>query len=95
MADTATPAENVFRVTDGKYTHNNEEISKVEFDKRKAETDNAMRTMRGSVQRNKPATMEERKAKAFADIDGMKKGGKVRTASQRADGCAVRGKTRA
>lgn len=26
---------------------------------------------------------------------GMKKGGKVRTASQRADGCAIRGKTRA
>jgi hypothetical protein len=26
---------------------------------------------------------------------GMKKGGKVRTASQRADGCCIRGKTRA
>lgn len=26
---------------------------------------------------------------------GMKNGGKVRTASQRADGCAIRGKTRA
>jgi hypothetical protein len=26
---------------------------------------------------------------------GFKKGGKVKTASQRADGCAIRGKTRA
>jgi len=95
MADTATPAENVFRVTDGKYTHNNEEISKAEFDKRKAETDKAVNAMRGSGQRSKPMTMEERKAKAFADIGNMKKGGKVRTASQRADGCAIRGKTRA
>ena len=29
------------------------------------------------------------------DTGGMKKGGRVRTASQRADGCAIRGKTRA
>jgi len=28
-------------------------------------------------------------------MPGMKKGGKVRSASQRADGCAIRGKTRA
>lgn len=32
---------------------------------------------------------------AAAAKSGMKKGGKVRTASQRADGCAIRGKTRA
>ena len=36
----------------------------------------------------------ERQAAAAAK-SGMKKGGKVRTASQRADGCAIRGKTRA
>lgn len=29
------------------------------------------------------------------EVTGMKKGGKVRTASQRADGCCIRGKTRA
>lgn len=29
------------------------------------------------------------------ETGGMKKGGKVRSASQRADGCAIRGKTRA
>jgi hypothetical protein len=94
MADT-TPAENIFRVVDGKYVHNNEEISKAEFDKRKAETDDAIRTMRGTGKSNKPMTMEERKAKAFSDIDGMKKGGSVKSASARADGCAIRGKTRA
>jgi hypothetical protein len=78
MADNFMPAENVFRVVDGKYIHNNEEISKAEFDKRKADTDNAIRTIRGSsdsTQRSKPMTMEERKAKAFSEVDGMKKGG--------------------
>ncbi len=37
----------------------------------------------------------ERMNKALSELDGMKKGGKVRTASQRADGIAIRGKTRA
>jgi hypothetical protein len=37
-----------------------------------------------------------RKTKAQAQTEaGMKKGGKVSSASKRADGCAVRGKTRA
>ena len=88
------PAENVFRVVDGKYIHNNEEISKAEFDRRKAETDNAMGAMRGSGQRSKPMTMEERKAKAFSDMGNYKKGGKVSSASKRADGCITKGKTK-
>lgn len=33
--------------------------------------------------------------KAQAGKAGMKKGGKVSSASKRADGCAIRGKTRA
>jgi hypothetical protein len=33
--------------------------------------------------------------KAQAGQVGMKKGGKVKSASQRADGCCIRGKTRA
>ena len=103
MTDNFMPAENVFRVVDGRYMHNNEEISKAEFDRRKAETDNAMGAMRGSGQRSKPMTMEERKAKAFADMGNMKKGGKVKkmasggkvsSASKRADGCATKGKTK-
>jgi hypothetical protein len=77
MADTA--AQNVFRVVGGKYIHNNEEVSKAEFDKRKADTDSAMRTVRGSSadsgQRSKPMTLQERKEKAFTEVDGMKKGG--------------------
>jgi hypothetical protein len=37
-----------------------------------------------------------RKTKAQAQAEaGMKKGGKVSSASKRADGCAIRGKTRA
>jgi hypothetical protein len=38
----------------------------------------------------------ERQAAAVAAAkSGMKKGGSVKSASQRADGCAIRGKTRA
>ena len=73
-----TTSQNTFRVVNGKYVHNNEEISKAEFDKRKADTDAAIRNIRGtsdSTQRSKPMTMEERKAKAFSEVDGMKKGG--------------------
>lgn len=33
--------------------------------------------------------------KAMMQREGMKKGGKVKSASARADGCAIRGKTRA
>ena len=70
-----TASQNTFRVVNGKYVHNNEEVSKAEFEKRKVEVDNAMNTMRGTSQRGKPMTMEERKAKAFSEVDGMKKGG--------------------
>lgn len=36
----------------------------------------------------------DRQAKISAESGGMKKGGKVKSASSRADGCAMRGKTR-
>ena len=36
----------------------------------------------------------ERMKEAMSELDGMKKGGKVSSASKRADGCAVRGKTK-
>jgi hypothetical protein len=73
-----TASQNTFRVVNGKYIHNNEEVSKAEFEKRKADVDTTIRSIRGSsdsTQRSKPMTMEERKAKAFAEVDGMKKGG--------------------
>ena len=38
---------------------------------------------------------DEAQMRARKDIKGYKKGGKVSSASKRADGCAVRGKTRA
>lgn len=91
MADTATPAENIFRVENGKYIHNNVEISKEEFDKRKAEVDAAFRSNRPSSTKSKPRSIEDRKADAFSEL---KKGGIVKSASSRADGCAQRGKTR-
>ena len=37
---------------------------------------------------------EEERKKRFSGIPKMKKGGKVKSASARADGCAMRGKTR-
>ncbi len=36
----------------------------------------------------------ERMKAAMSELDGMKKGGAVKSASSRADGCAVRGKTK-
>jgi hypothetical protein len=41
----------------------------------------------GNMAKDMPKSYEEEK--------GMKKGGKVSSASKRADGCAIRGKTRA
>jgi hypothetical protein len=41
------------------------------------------------------AESDKQAAAGAAQLSGMKKGGKVRTASQRADGIAKRGKTRA
>ena len=92
MADAQPlPAENMFRVEGGKYIHNNVEISKDEFDKRKAEADAAIRTVRPTANKEKPRSTADRKADAFSEL---KKGGKVSSASSRADGCVQRGKTR-
>ena len=41
----------------------------------------------------RPPARERMKA-AMSELDGMKTGGKVSSASKRADGCAVRGKTK-
>ena len=51
-------------------------------------------------QMRREATAEQMNAERQAQIaaqygGGMKKGGKVKSASARADGCAIRGKTRA
>jgi hypothetical protein len=41
------------------------------------------------------AAGKKSKEQAEAEAKGMKKGGKVSSASKRADGCCIRGKTRA
>lgn len=95
MADT-TAAQNVFRaMPDGTYVHNNETISKEEFDARKAAADSTMRQMRGP-DRSK-MSLKDRAAAAMRELEaeGKAKGGSVKSASARADGCAIRGKTRA
>ena len=93
MADAQPlPAENMFRVEGGKYIHNNVEINKDEFDKRKAEVDAAIRSARPTSNKEKPRSTADRKADAFSEL---KKGGAVKSASARADGIAIRGKTRA
>ena len=91
MAEQTAPAENVFRVVDGKYVHNNEEISKEEFDKRKAAVDQAMGISRDVSGKRARPSMAERKAAAESEF---KRGGKVSSASSRADGIAQRGKTK-
>ena len=45
--------------------------------------------MFGTTEQNIPAV------DAMGSVTGMKKGGSVKSASARADGCAIRGKTRA
>jgi hypothetical protein len=49
----------------------------------------------GSMSRKELQLGAELDPKAMMEREGYKKGGKVRTASQRADGIAIRGKTRA
>jgi hypothetical protein len=45
--------------------------------------------MFGTTEQNIP------KVDTMGNVTGMKSGGKVSSASKRADGCAIRGKTRA
>jgi hypothetical protein len=97
MAD--TPAENFFRVVDGKYLHNNEEVSKEEFDRRKADVDTRIQELRTAPTKG-AEDLEDFAAEAKARMDarrkaaGKKAGGAIRSASSRADGIAQRGKTR-
>ena len=96
MADTeyVPQAENIFRQANGKFFHNNEELPQEEFNKRKSATDEAMRQLRGT--RPVARSNADRKKLAFDELDsGLKTGGKVKSASSRADGCAIRGKTKA
>jgi hypothetical protein len=76
------------------YTHNNEVVSKDIFDQRNAQSSAEQNEMR------KPdafdAEFDDMRAKAATVKKPIKKakGGKVSSASSRADGCAVKGKTK-
>jgi hypothetical protein len=89
-----TPAEMVLRQQDGKYFVNNNEVNKQEFDKTRQQSDQAMGIKRDETGRRIRPSPEERRRAAMSELDGMKKGGKVSSASKRADGIAQRGKTR-
>ena len=76
------------------YTHNNEVVSKDVFDQRNTQSAAEQKEMR------KPdafdAEFDDMRSKAEMLKKPIKKaqGGKVSSASSRADGCAVRGKTK-
>ena len=71
------------------------EVSPEEFDK--MESQMGLKDLDGKFKKDKTEPRpppRERMNKALSELDGMKKGGKVSSASARADGCAQRGKTR-
>jgi hypothetical protein len=79
MAYTETGAEKVKRKA---YEKGNKERG-IEFEKKRDYE------LFGTTEQNIPAV------DTMGNVTGMKKGGKVSSASKRADGCAIRGKTRA
>jgi len=87
MADNL-PAMNSFRKMGDKYTYNGIEMTKEEFDQKKAEVDQAMQKMAPKVGRSP----KDRAADAFKDLEGAspvgnKKGGKI---MKKADGGEVK-----
>lgn len=74
------PSENVFRERDGKFFHNNEEISRSDFNKRMEAVDRRMQAERGSTRRG--MSPRERAKAAMSDLNAemggeMAKGGAV------------------
>jgi hypothetical protein len=68
-------------------------VSKEEALKGLAEADSELK--RESSRGGKAAAKDTSLRGKFREMTGMKSGGKVKSASQRADGIAIRGKTRA
>jgi len=100
MTDKALPRVNDFRVVDGRYMHNNEELSQAEFNQRQAAADQNIKNFRDASTpgfEDMEADMKgfRERAEARRKAAGKKAGGAIKSASARADGCAVRGKTRA
>ena len=61
------PSDNVFREKDGKYFHNNEELSRDEFAKRRQAVDDRIRQMRGPDRRG--MSLRDRAKAAMGDLD--------------------------
>jgi hypothetical protein len=80
-AESNISSQNVFREVGGKYMHNNEEVSKQEFDRRRAAADTQMQRMRGP-DRSKMSP-QDRARSAFKELDAeierkpYKKGGEA------------------
>lgn len=74
-------SENVFREVDGRYIHNNEEISREEFLRRKAAVDKLMGTNRPTG-RTTPRTIEDRRKSAFDEIS-FKRGGRAKVSREK------------
>jgi hypothetical protein len=61
------------------------------------ESQAGLKDLDGKFKKDKTAPRppaKERMKSALSELDSMKKGGVVKSASARADGCAMRGKTR-
>lgn len=61
------PSENVFREKDGKFFHNNEEISRSDFNKRREAVDRRMQQLRGPDRRD--MSPRERAKAAMSELD--------------------------
>jgi hypothetical protein len=99
MAD-INPTANDFRVVDGKYFHNNQEVSPDVFKQRQTAADQAIKDFKnaptpGFEDMDADIRGFKERAEARRKAAGKKAGGAVKSASARADGCAIRGKTRA
>ena len=93
-------ADDVFRVTKDAngnpvYTHNNQVLSKSEFDQRNAQSTTEMNALKNQKD-DFDSEFDDMRAKIQTMKKPVKKakGGKVSSASSRGDGCAVRGKTK-
>jgi len=91
---------NVFRIIGDKHFHNNEEVSPDVFKQRQTAADQEIKDFESAPTpgfEDMEADMRgfKERAEARRKAAGKKAGGAIKSASARADGIAVRGKTRA
>ena len=91
-------ADDVFRVTKDAngnpvYTHNNQVLSKSEFDQRNAQSTTEMNALKNQKD-DFDSEFDDMRAKIQTMKKPVKKAKGGMTASSRADGCATKGKTK-